>query len=144
MLSQKTKYGLRALVYLAALEDRESAPIPEIAEGARAPRKFLEAILVELKQAGFVESRRGRFGGYALARTPGQIMFADVIRALEGPLALAPCASRTAYRPCRDCADVETCPIRAALLASRDAVANVLENWSLETAIARPELLLCS
>jgi Rrf2 family protein len=144
MLSQKTKYGLRALVYLAALEGRESAPIPEISEGARAPRKFLEAILVELKQAGFVESRRGRFGGYALARTPGQIMFADVIRALEGPLALAPCASRTAYRPCRDCPDVETCPIRAALLASRDAVANVLEHWSLEIAIARPELLLCS
>jgi Rrf2 family protein len=144
MLSQKTKYGLRALVYLAALTGRESAPIPEIAEGARAPRKFLEAILVELKQAGFVESRRGRFGGYALARAPGQIVFADVIRALEGPLALAPCASRTAYRPCRDCLDVETCPIRAALLASRDAVASVLEHWTLETAMGRTELLLCS
>jgi Rrf2 family protein len=144
MLSQKTKYGLRALVYLAGLNGRDSAPIPEIAEGARAPRKFLEAILVELKQAGFVESRRGRFGGYALARTPGQIVFADVIRALEGPLALAPCASRTAYRPCRDCLDVETCPIRAALLASRDAVASVLEHWSLETAMGQAELLLCS
>jgi Rrf2 family protein len=144
MLSQKTKYGLRALVYLAGLNGRDSAPIPEIAEGARAPRKFLEAILVELKQAGFVESRRGRFGGYALARAPGQIVFADVIRALEGPLALAPCASRTAYRPCRDCLDVETCPIRAALLASRDAVASVLEHWSLETAMGRAELLLCS
>jgi Rrf2 family protein len=144
MLSQKTKYGLRALVYLAGLNGRESAPIPEIAEGARAPRKFLEAILVELKQAGFVESRRGRFGGYALARAPGEIAFADVIRALEGPLALAPCASRTAYRPCRDCLDVETCPIRAALLASRDAVASVLEHWSLETAMGHTELLLCS
>jgi Rrf2 family protein len=144
MLSQKTKYGLRALVYLAGLNGRESAPIPEIAEGARAPRKFLEAILVELKQAGFVESRRGRFGGYALARAPDKIVFADVIRALEGPLALAPCASRTAYRPCRDCLDVETCPIRAALLASRDAVASVLEHWTLETAMGRTELLLCS
>jgi Rrf2 family protein len=144
MLSQKTKYGLRALVYLADLNGRESAPIPEIAEGARAPRKFLEAILVELKQAGFVESRRGRFGGYALARAPGEIVFADVIRSLEGPLALAPCASRTAYRPCRDCLDVETCPIRAALLASRDAVASVLEHWTLETAMGRTELLLCS
>lgn len=99
---------------------------------------------MELKQAGFVESRRGRFGGYALALTPAQIMFADVIRALEGPLALAPCASRTAYRPCRDCADVETCPIRAALLASRDAVASVLENWSLESSLEKTELLLCS
>ena len=145
MLSQKTKYGLRALVYLAGLSGRESAPIPEIAEGARAPRKFLEAILVELKQAGFVESRRGRFGGYALAKKPEDIVFADVIRALEGPLALAPCASRTAYRPCRDCPDVETCPIRAALLASRDAIAQVLEHWSLQAAMSQPAAAeLCS
>jgi Rrf2 family protein len=141
MLSQKTKYALRALVYLAALSDRDSAPIQEIAVGAHAPRKFLEAILVELKQAGFVESRRGRFGGYALARTPKEIVFADVIRAIEGPLALAPCASRTAYKPCRDCPDVETCPIRAALLASRDAIAAVLESWPLSAATAPPLLL---
>jgi Rrf2 family protein len=144
MLSQKTKYALRALVFLAALTDRESAPIPEIAEGARAPRKFLEAILVELKQAGFVESRRGRFGGYGLAKAPEDIVFADVIRAIEGPLALAPCASRTAYKPCKDCADVKTCPIRAALLASRDAIAEVLESWTLKTAVSTTDLLVCS
>jgi Rrf2 family protein len=138
MLSQKTKYALRALVYLAGLE-AASASIAEVAVGAKAPRKFLEAILLELKQAGFVDSRRGRFGGYGLAMPPGQVFFADVIRAMEGPLALAPCASRTAYRPCQDCFDVETCPIRAALLASRDAVADVLEHWSLETALVRPE-----
>jgi Rrf2 family protein len=134
MLSQKTKYALRALVYLAAMEG-PSASIAEIAIGAKAPRKFLEAILLELKQAGFLESRRGRFGGYGLAAPPEKIVFADVIRAIEGPLALAPCASRTAYRPCHDCFDVETCPIRAALLASRDAVAGVLEGWSLATAL---------
>jgi Rrf2 family protein len=141
MLSQKTKYALRALVWLASRKDLPSASIAEIAVGAKAPRKFLEAILLELKQAGFVESRRGRFGGYGLAAPPSQIVFADVIRAVEGPLALAPCASRTAYRPCQDCFDVETCPIRAALLASRDAMAAVLEHWSLEQALAQPELL---
>lgn len=144
MLSQKTKYALRALVYLASLTDRESAPIQEIAIGARAPRKFLEAILVELKQAGFVESRRGRFGGYELARPAEDIVFADVIRAIEGPLALAPCASRTAYKPCPDCQDVETCPIRFALLASRDAIAAVLERWTLKTAATATDLLVCS
>jgi Rrf2 family protein len=140
MLSQKTKYALRALTYLASLEG-VSASIAETAVGSKAPRKFLEAILLELKQAGFVESRRGRFGGYALALAPEAIFFADVIRAIEGPLALAPCASRTAYKPCKDCFDVETCPIRAALLASRDAVATVLEGWSLASSLEDgPEL----
>jgi Rrf2 family protein len=139
MLSQKTKYALRALVYLASLEREPSASIAEIAIGAKAPRKFLEAILLELKQAGFVDSRRGRFGGYGLVAPPDKIFFADVIRAVEGPLALAPCASRTAYRPCHDCFDVETCPIRAALLASRDAVAHVLEDWSLASSLAGSE-----
>ena len=138
MLSQKTRYALRALVYLASL-DPPTASIAAVAAGAKAPRKFLEAILLELKQAGFVESRRGRFGGYALAAAPTSIVFADVIRVVEGPLALAPCASRTAYRPCRDCFDVETCPIRAALLASRDAVAAVLEQWTLAAAVANTE-----
>jgi len=134
MLSQKTKYALRALVYLASLDAPGSASIAEIAVGAKAPRKFLEAILLELKLSGFVESRRGRFGGYALAAPPDRIAFADVIRAVEGPLALAPCASVTAYRQCQDCFDVEVCPIRAALIASRDAVARVLEGWTLEQA----------
>jgi len=139
MLSQKTKYALRALVYLASLEAPGSAAISEIATGAKAPRKFLEAILLELKLAGFVESRRGRFGGYALSRRPEEIAFADVIRAVEGPLALAPCASVTAYRQCEDCFDVEVCPIRAALLASRDAVASVLETWTLAKSLSTPE-----
>jgi Rrf2 family protein len=139
MLSQKTKYALRALVYLASLEAPASAAVAEVAVGAKAPRKFLEAIMLELKLAGFVESRRGRFGGYALARPPAEISFAAVIRTTEGPLALAPCASVTAYRQCEDCFDVEICPIRNALIASRDAVAAVLEGWSLETALHSPE-----
>lgn len=139
MLSQKTKYALRALVYLASLPVPGSAAIAEVAVGAKAPRKFLEAILLELKLAGFVESRRGRFGGYALAGPASDISFAAVIRALEGPLALAPCASVTAYRQCEDCFDVEVCPIRQALIASRDAVAAVLEAWTLQTALSEPQ-----
>jgi len=140
MLSQKAKYALRALVYLATQPAGASAPIGDVATGAKAPKKFLEAILLEMKQAGLLDSRRGRFGGYVLARPPQDISFADVIRVADGPLALAPCASRTAYRPCDDCFDVETCPIRAALIAGRDAVASVLENWTLADALKTPGL----
>ncbi|HYE43646.1 MAG TPA: Rrf2 family transcriptional regulator [Caulobacteraceae bacterium] len=141
MLSQKTKYALRALVYLASLEPGGSASIGAVAVGAKAPRKFLEAILLELKLAGFVASKRGRFGGYVLAAPAERVTFAAVIRAVEGPLALAPCASVTAYRQCPDCFDVEVCPIRAALIASRDAVAAVLEHWTLATAaMEQPEI----
>ena len=141
MLSQKTKYALRALAYLASLKDPSTASIAEVAVGAKAPRKFLEAILLELKLSGFVESRRGRFGGYALAKSPESISFAAVIRAVEGPLALAPCASVTAYKQCADCFPVEVCPIRAALLAGRDAIAEVLENWTLATALEQRDVL---
>lgn len=137
MLSSKARYALRALVELA--RDPGQVTAGELALRADAPRKFLEAILLELKNSGFVDSRRGRFGGYALAMAPSAISFAAVIRAVEGPLALAPCASVTAYRQCEDCFDVEVCPIRKALLASRDAVAEVLEAWTLETALAEPQ-----
>jgi Rrf2 family protein len=142
MLSQKTKYALRALAYLASLTEPSSASIAEVAVGAKAPRKFLEAILLELKLAGFVESRRGRFGGYALAKPAASISFAAVIRAVEGPLALAPCASVTAYKQCADCFPVEYCPIRAALLAGRDAIAEVLENWTIERAASDTDHIL--
>jgi Rrf2 family protein len=136
MLSQRSRYALRALVHLAERDQPGPAAISDIAEAAAAPRKFLEAILLELKRRHFVVSTRGRAGGYALARPPGEITFADVIRALDGPLALAPCASKTAYRPCETCPTVDDCPIRPALVKAREAMAEVLEAWTLETARA--------
>ncbi|WP_374573390.1 Rrf2 family transcriptional regulator [Phenylobacterium sp.] len=141
MLSQRARYALRALVYLAGRPADGPASIAEIAEGAAAPRKFLEAILLELKRGRLLVSTRGRFGGYALARPAAETSFADVIRALDGPLALAPCASRTAYRPCETCPTVEDCPIRPALVKARDAVAAVLEGWTLEAASRSPAAL---
>jgi Rrf2 family protein len=130
MLSNKARYALRALFLLA---DAGSAPatIGMLAEQLAAPRKFLEAILLELNRAGVVTSRRGRFGGYALARAPEDISVADVIRIVDGPLALAPCASVTAPGRCPTCPDLETCPLRPAFVASRNAVAAVLEGWTL-------------
>lgn len=131
MLTKRTRYGLKALLYLASLGEQGEASISQIAEETAAPRKFLEAILKDLKAHRLVDSRRGAQGGYRLLSPAADISYADIIRALEGPLALAPCASRTAYRPCEDCEDVKTCQIRPVLIAARDAVAAILEESTL-------------
>jgi len=133
MLSQKTRYALRALVELARVEGTQLTS-GELALRADAPRKFLEAILLELSRNRIVISRRGKFGGYTLARPAGEVSFAEVIRVLDGPLALAPCVSRTAFRKCDDCPDLATCSLREALLRARDATAEVLEGYSLADA----------
>lgn len=134
MLSQKARYALRALVELARAEG-EQLTSGELALRADAPRKFLEAILLELSRNGVVVSRRGKFGGYLLSRPPAEISFAEVIRVIDGPLALAPCVSpRLGYRKCDDCEDLATCALREALLRTRDATAAVLEGYSLADA----------
>jgi Rrf2 family protein len=134
MLSQKAKYGLRALVELARAEGAQVSA-GELATRAGAPRKFLEAILLELSRNQIVVSRRGKFGGYVLARTAAQITFAEVIRVIDGPLALAPCVSpRLGFRKCADCPDLLTCTLREALLRARDATADVLEAYTLADA----------
>jgi len=134
MLSQKAKYALRALVELARAEEPQLTA-GEIALRADAPRKFLEAILLELSRNRLVASRRGKFGGYSLARTPADITFAEVIRVVDGPLALAPCVSpRLGFRKCDDCPDLATCTLREALLRARDATAEVLEAYTLADA----------
>ena len=137
MLSFKARYALRALVELARA-DGEQLTASDLATRADAPRKFLEAILLSLSRAGIVASRRGKFGGYVLARPPESISFAQVIRIIDGPLALAPCVSRTAFRKCDDCPDLATCSLREALLRARDATAQVLDSYSLAAA-ARSE-----
>ncbi|MGZ3403117.1 MAG: RrF2 family transcriptional regulator [Phenylobacterium sp.] len=134
MLSQKTKYALRALVELARV-DGGQLTAGELAVRADAPRKFLEAILLELSRNHIVASRRGKFGGYTLSRPAGEISFAEVIRVIEGPLALAPCVSpRLGLRKCDDCPDLALCTLREALARARDATAEVLEGYSLADA----------
>jgi len=135
MLSQKARYALQALIVLAEHGDGEPMMIADIAEQARAPRKFLEQILVDLKKRGIVRSLRGRAGGYLLGRAPKTITFAEIIRTIDGPLALSPCVSATAYHKCEDCEDEKTCPIRKVLLAARDATAAVLEARTLASAV---------
>jgi Rrf2 family protein len=135
MLSQKARYALHALLVLAEHGDGDPIMIADIAERARVPRKFLEQILLDLKRRGIVRSMRGRAGGYLLGRLPKNITFAEVIRTIDGPLALSPCVSTTAYHKCEDCDDEETCAIRKVLLAARDATAAILEERTLAGAM---------
>lgn len=135
MLSQKSRHALHAMLYLARQDGSVTAA--EIAEAERIPRKFLEQILAQLKARDLVIGKRGPSGGYVLARGPAEISFAEVLRAIDGPLALAPCASQTAFRPCPDCRSIETCEIRPVLIAVRDATAARLEGTSLAQAVAQ-------
>ncbi len=137
MLSQKARYALRALTTLATLDPGEQIQIADIAETARVPRKFLEQILLDLKKRGLVHSTRGKLGGYTLGRSAESIELAEVIRAIDGPLALFPCASRMAYRKCDDCDDAATCQIRNVLLEVRDATAEILERRNLASIVEK-------
>jgi Rrf2 family protein len=132
MLSSKGKYAVRATTMLAEqFASRAWTPTVTIADREKIPRKFLEAILVQLRDGGVVDSRRGPQGGHRLSREPSTISVADIIRLIDGPLALTPCASVTRYRPCTDCGAVETCRIQPVMRHARDAVAAVLETCSL-------------
>ena len=137
MLTQRSRYALRAMLVLAnEVADAPPVPMSRIADEAQIPRKFLEIILGELRNAGFVVSTRGKAGGFHLARPAHLISFGDIIRAIEGPLALVPCVSRTAYKRCKDCRDEATCAIRRAMLRVRDDTARILDGTSLAAATA--------
>jgi len=140
MLSSRAKYALRATIHLAdRAGSREWVATARIAEAEAIPRKFLEAILVELRMHGLLESRRGPGGGHRLYRAPERIAVADIIRLVDGPLALAPCASRTRFQACDDCPDLESCRMRPLLARARDAVADVLEHSTLADLARRTE-----
>ncbi len=105
--------------------------VNDIAVTNNIPKKFLDAILAQLREAGLVEAKKGKGGGYRLAKQPGKIMVGDIVRALDGPLAPILCASRTAYRRCEDCRDPRKCEVRLAMTEARDAIAAVLDRKSL-------------
>jgi Rrf2 family protein len=131
MLTRKSKYGLKALLVLAQEADHGPVLISELADRQRLPKKFLEAILLELKRAGLLHSKKGKGGGYVLGRKPTEITVGQVIRVLEGPLALTPCVSQTAYRRCDECPDEQACGVRLAMKEVRDATARILDNTTL-------------
>jgi Rrf2 family protein len=136
MLTKKAKYGLKALVYLARLESGETAFISDIAVRNNIPKKFLDAILLELRNSGVLRSKKGPGGGYSLSRASSDIRIGNVVRTLDGPLAPIRCASRTAYEACDDCSDPEGCQVRRSMTKVRDAVSTILDNMTLEQFVA--------
>jgi len=132
MLSSRAKYALRAILVLAeeAQADRWISA-QTIAERSDTPRKFLEAILVQLRDQGFIQSRRGPIGGHKMLQGAEQITVADVLRIIDGPIALTPCASRTRFSVCKDCKNIETCQLTELMKRVRDAAAAVLEGCTL-------------
>jgi Rrf2 family protein len=139
MISNKTKYALKALTVLAQNYDKGPLLISELAEKERIPKKFLEIILLTLKNRGILRSKQGKHGGYSLAKTPEAVTLGDVIRILDGPLAPTPCTSQTAYRKCDECIDEKTCGIRLVMKEVRDATAAILDGTSLADMLLRIE-----
>ncbi len=130
MLSKKAKYAIKALI---ALADQRAEPvrISDLARAEQIPRKFLESILLGLKNQGVLQSRKGKGGGYLLARDPSTIYLGQIVRMFDGPLAPVPCASQTAYVRCADCPDEAACGVHLAMKEVRDATAHVLDGTSL-------------
>ena len=130
-LSKRTQYSLRALYALTRKYGAGPVLITNLAQEETIPKKFLEQILVSLKSAGFVASKKGKGGGYALAQPPENITIGSVIRAIEGPIAPLPCASETRFRKCEECIDVQTCGTRIVMRQVRDAMAAILDETTL-------------
>lgn len=135
MLSKKTKYGIKALAYLAAREDRKPVQIAEIARQENISRKFLESILLTLRKAGILGSKKGKGGGYYLFKDPGDIQMTVVMRALEGPIAMVPCVSLNFYKKCDDCPDEHRCAVHRLMIQVRDSALKVYRNTTLEDII---------
>ena len=127
MLSQRTRYAIRALLHLADHYGEGPIQLTEIATAQNIPSKFLTVILSELGRAGLVDTQRGKDGGYWLAREPDAISYGDVVRLTRGSLALVPCASRLNHKACEHCITQETCRLHHVMLQVRDETARVLD-----------------
>jgi Rrf2 family protein len=142
MLSMRAKYGLRAMTALAREYGHGPMLIADLATSESIPRKFLETILLELKKKGLLASKKGKGGGYLLSRPPEMISVGELIRALDGPLAMLPCVSQTAYRRCDECIDELTCGIRSVMKEVRDATSAILDGTTLSDLLVRANRML--
>ncbi len=139
MISKKTKYALKGLLHLARKYDQGPVLISDLARDERIPKKFLELILLSLKNNGILQSKKGKGGGYYLGKPAREISVGNVIRILEGPLAPVPCVSETAYAKCQECNDERNCGIRLVMKEVRDAISNILDKTSLADMLEREE-----
>ena len=142
MLSKKTKYAIKALVVLGKNTDQPPMQISRIAEEERIPKKFLEQILLDLRNAGFLYSKKGAGGGYSLNKDPKDIFLVSIMRITDGPIAMVPCASLNFYHKCDECKDEVTCGIRDAFIQVRDATVKILSETSIADVIARENALI--
>lgn len=131
MLSKKTKYGIKALTYIACKADKRPIPISIIAESENISRKFLETILLSLRKTGFLGSKKGKGGGYYLLKNPNEVRMVDIIRILEGPIALVPCVSLNYYEKCYDCPNENECVVRKLMMQVRDSTLDIFRNTTL-------------
>jgi Rrf2 family protein len=141
MLSKKTQYAIYALTFLAREYQKGPVLISRIAESGSMPKKFLESILLEMKNEGFLGSRKGKGGGYYLIKEPKEVNLADIIRHFEGAIALLPCATFKYYEPCNLCQDEATCGIRSIIKDIRDEMVPLLKKKTLFDIISREKIL---
>ncbi len=137
MLSKKCKYAIHALVYLAERYQQGPVHIQEIAENQNIPKKFLEAILLELRNARILHSKKGKGGGYYLYKKPEEVNLIEIIRLMDGAIALLPCVSLNYYEPCEECRDEKTCGIRDTFLGVRDETLQILQGSTLAKIVKR-------
>lgn len=141
MISKKSKYAINALVYLAKHKDDGPIIISQIAEAQNIPQKFLESILLDLKNAGILSSKKGRGGGYYLISDPDDVNLADVMRLFDGAIAFLPCVTYKYYERCEECKDEETCGIRDIFLEVRNETVELLKAGTLSSILGREERL---
>jgi Rrf2 family protein len=141
MLSKKCKYAIHALVHMAK-EPEEKFLIKDISEACNIPKKFLEAILLDLKRAGILGSKQGKGGGYFLRMDPADVNLADVVRQFDGAIAAVPCATFKFYESCDECDDEETCTVRHAFLAVRNQTVEMLKSETLDVLVKRESKLI--
>ncbi len=137
MLSKKSKYAINALVYLAKKNTKDPTPVAQIAEAQNIPHKFLESILLDLKNQGILNSRKGPNGGYFLMKHPDEVNLAEVVRLFDGAIALLPCVTFRFYEKCEECQDEETCGIRDVFFEVRRQTVALLKSASLSQIIDR-------
>jgi Rrf2 family protein len=135
MLSKKTKYALHALTYLGKTELSKPTLIADISKDCKIPKKFLETILLELKQATILGSKMGKGGGYFLRIKPSEIKLSQIIRMFNGPIALLPCASKNYYESCEECENEKTCGLKSVMIEVRDETLKILENKTIQDII---------
>ncbi len=141
MLSKKCIYAIHALVYLAQRHDQGPVQIQDISDDQHIPKKFLEAILLELRHAKILESKKGKGGGYYLVKDPAEVNLMQVMRLIDGPIALLPCVSLNYYERCEECRNEKTCGIRDSLIAVRDETLKILGNSTLAKIVKREKSL---